>query len=75
MQWRMGEIYDPSVPGFTAGEPWRYEVEGVWTPAESVTFSATVNPPATGLVAGRTYRARVKHKDSLGRWSHWSAPE
>ncbi len=74
MQWRIGEIYDPSVPGFTAGQPWRYEVEGVWTPTESVTFSATVNPPATGLIAGRTYRARVKHKDSLGRWSHWSAP-
>ena len=74
MQWRIGEIYDPSVAGFTAGQPWRYEVEGVWTPAESTTFNANVNPPATGLIAGRTYRARVKHKDSLGRWSHWSAP-
>jgi|GEM_PF-828065 len=74
MQWRIGEICDPSVPGFTAGQPWRYEVTGVWTPAEAASFSATANPPATGLEAGRTYRARVRHKDSLGRWSHWSAP-
>jgi hypothetical protein len=74
MQWRIGEICDPSVPGFTAGEPWRYEIEGVWTPEASAPFIATVNPPATGLVAGRTYRARVRHKDSAGRWSHWSAP-
>lgn len=74
MQWRIGEIYDPSVPGFTAGEPWRYEITGVWVPAESGVFTAMVNAPATGLVAGRTYRARVRHRDSLGRWSHWSAP-
>jgi hypothetical protein len=74
MQWRIGEIHDPSVPQFTAGTPWRYEIEGVWTPVESAAFNAVVNPPATGLVAGRTYRARVKHKDSAGRWSHWSEP-
>ena len=74
MQWRIGEIYDPSLPGFTAGEPWRYEIEGVWTSPESASFSAMQSFPATDLIAGRTYRARVKHKDSLGRWSHWSAP-
>jgi Lamin Tail Domain/CotH kinase protein len=74
MQWRIGEIYDPSVPGFTAAEPWRYEIEGVWMPPESATFASTVSVPATGLIAARTYRARVRHKDSAGRWSHWSAP-
>lgn len=74
MQWRIGEIYDPSVAGFTAGQPWRYEIENVWTSPEITSFSATGNFPASNLIAGRTYRARVKHKDSLGRWSHWSAP-
>jgi hypothetical protein len=74
MQWRIGETYDPSVPGFTPGQPWRYEIGGVWTPPESAVFASTVSVPATGLVAGRTYRARVRHKDSAGRWSHWSAP-
>jgi len=74
MQWRLGEIRDPSVEGFTAGQPWRYEIENVWTSSELPAFTSTVNPPATALAAGRTYRARVRHKDSLGRWSHWSAP-
>jgi len=74
MQWRVGEIYDPSVAGFIAGEPWRYEIENVWTSPEIAAFSATQKFPATNLIAGRTYRARVKHKDSAGRWSHWSAP-
>ena len=73
-EWRIGGIYDPSVPGFTAGEPWRYEIQGIWTPMEQTNFSAAVSVPATGLVSGRTYRARVRHKDSLNRWSHWSAP-
>ena len=74
MQWRLGEIHDPSVPGFTAGQPWRYEITGTWTPAEQTSFSAATGVPATGLGAGRSYRARVRHKDSLGRWSHWSPP-
>lgn len=74
MQWRIGEVYDPSVPGFTAGQPWRYEIGNLWTSAEITSFTAAQNFPATGLIAGRTYRARVKHKDALGRWSHWSAP-
>ncbi len=74
MQWRIGEISDPTVPGFVAGQPWKYEITGVWTPAASTSFTATANAPATGLSAGRTYRARVRHQDSLGRWSHWSAP-
>lgn len=74
MQWRIGEVFDPSVPGFIAGEPWRYEITGVWTPAADTTFDASVAVPASGLVAGRTYRARVRHQDSMGRWSHWSAP-
>ncbi|MFN0126395.1 MAG: lamin tail domain-containing protein [Verrucomicrobiales bacterium] len=74
LQWRLGEVYDPSVTGFRPGDPWRYEITGVWTPEETTAFSPTVTVPASGLFAGRTYRARVRHKDSLGRWSHWSAP-
>ncbi|HWB06918.1 MAG TPA: lamin tail domain-containing protein [Verrucomicrobiales bacterium] len=75
MQWRIGEIYDPSVTGFTAGQPWRYEIENVWTSGEVLAYTAAAQPfPAAPLSAGHTYRARVRHKDSLGRWSHWSTP-
>ncbi|MDB6134920.1 MAG: hypothetical protein JWM59_3163 [Verrucomicrobiales bacterium] len=74
MEWRIGEIHDPSVPGFTAGTPWRYEITPVWTSGELTVFASGASPPATGLAAGRTYRARVRHKNAAGHWSHWSAP-
>ena len=38
------------------------------------TFSDTIQVPARTLEQGSTYRARVRHKDNTGRWSHWSAP-
>lgn len=74
IQWRVGEVSDPSIPGFTPGQPWRYEIEGVWTPPATTAFPESVTVPATGLSPGRTYRARVRHLDSAGNWSHWSAP-
>jgi hypothetical protein len=74
IQWRLGEVSDPSVPGFAPGQPWRYEVEGVWTPPPSAAFTESQSVPATGLSPGRTYRARVRHLDAAGNWSHWSAP-
>ena len=30
--------------------------------------------PPLAARAGQTHRVRVRHKDSTGRWSHWSAP-
>ena len=30
--------------------------------------------PTLSAHPGETYRARVRHKDAGGRWSHWSAP-
>lgn len=74
IQWRIGEIYAPGIPGYVAGEPRKYEIEDVWTSAELTSFSATVRVPVASAKPGRTYRARVRHKDANGRWSHWSAP-
>lgn len=74
MQWRIGEIYDPSTSGFVAGQPWKYEISPLWTSAEISTFNANQSFPPDNLQAGRTYRARVRHKDALGRWSQWSEP-
>ena len=74
MQWRLGEIHDPTVPTFDPAQPWRYEIEPVWTSPILSAFAATITPPATNLVAGRTYRARVRHQNTAGHWSHWSAP-
>ncbi|MEK0447993.1 MAG: hypothetical protein RL088_261 [Verrucomicrobiota bacterium] len=73
VQWRIGEIYAPGIPGYVAGEKRRYEVEEVWTSAELGTI-ATQRIPLVSVEPGRTYRARVRHKDTSGRWSFWSAP-
>ncbi|MEZ5325570.1 MAG: lamin tail domain-containing protein [Verrucomicrobiales bacterium] len=68
MQWRLGEIRS------TAGEPYIYEIEPLWNPEPQDTFAAQVTVPTSALVPGRTYRARVRHQDASGRWSHWSDP-
>lgn len=74
MQWRIGEIHDPTVPGFDPALPWIYEISNLWASPDLTSFSATITPPATYLVAGRTYRARVRHQNLAGHWSHWSPP-
>jgi len=70
MEWRIGEIYNSSTPGYVAGDPWIYEIEEVW----SGTGDPTIALPTSALRSGKTYRARVRHFDDTGRSSHWSAP-
>ena len=72
MQWRVGEVHDPGVPNFVAGQPWRYEIEEVWNSGELTSFNSQMTVPPEFIREGRTYRARVKFKDSGGRWSRWS---
>ncbi|HYO25668.1 MAG TPA: lamin tail domain-containing protein, partial [Lacipirellulaceae bacterium] len=74
MEWRIGEISNPSSPGFDASAPWKYEVDAVWESGEQASFASGVSVPTGALAEGRTYRARVRMQDSTGRWSHWSAP-
>ena len=68
IQWRIGEI-DAS-----PGQPNVYEIEKNWTSGEIATFVESTIPPASAVKPDGTYRARVRHKDSSGRWSHWSRP-
>jgi hypothetical protein len=79
VQWRIGEITDPSAPAYVATDPRIYEVTAVWdsgevSPPSPLTAAPVAAIPGTVLRAGHTYRARVRHKDNTGRWSHWSAP-
>ncbi len=69
MKWRVGEVRtaSPGVPG-------KYEIESSWESPEFTTFNQDYSFPAESMEVGRTYRARVKMKDTTGRWSHWSAP-
>lgn len=68
MQWRVGEVYNSSIPGYVEGDPWKYEVEEVW----SSSGSTNVTIPTSALRPGKTYRVRVRHFDDTGRGSHWS---
>jgi len=78
VQWRVGEITAPGLPGYDPAEPRKYEVEEVWTSPEIATASPVAIPevrvPAASVRVGHTYRARVRHKDNTGRWSYWSEP-
>ncbi len=72
LQWRIGQIAAPAIPGYVAGQPWKYEIEEVWTSPELAEFHNRVQIPASAVHVGATYRARVRMKDTEGRWSRWS---
>jgi len=74
LQWRLGEIAAPGLPGWQPGHPRRYEIESAWTSAEISSFTAAIQIPADAAHPGATYRARVRMKDTEGRWSRWSEP-
>ena len=72
MQWRIGEIAAPGVTGYTAGDPFTYEITDVWNSGDVTVFNDQIRVPTSAARPGHTYRARVRMKDSTGRWSRWS---
>lgn len=76
LEWRVGEWSDPANPVYqNICEP-RYEIQTVWKSGEITSFSNSFTVPGTAeLQAGRTYKIRVRYKDDVGRWSHWSDAE
>ncbi|MCA9245736.1 MAG: lamin tail domain-containing protein [Planctomycetales bacterium] len=74
MQWRIGEITNPAVPGYQPGTPYLYEIDAVWESGTLDEFNASMTIPADAVEPGRTYRVRVRMQDDSGRFSHWSAP-
>ena len=74
MQWRIGEVTDPTAPEYDPLAPRIYEVTPVWESGRLTTLQSNVSIPATALRKGHTYRARVRYQDNTGRWGHWSAP-
>ncbi|RYD23686.1 MAG: hypothetical protein EOP88_03240 [Verrucomicrobiaceae bacterium] len=69
-QWRVAEISAPGIPGHVTGQR-KYEINASWT-GNGAGTGVTIPPSAVSV--GKTYRARVRHLDSTGRWSHWSDP-
>ena len=74
MQWRVGEVTDPTAPAFDPAAERIYEAVPVDDSGVLTAFAASRAIPGTALRVGHTYRARVRHRDNTGRFSHWSAP-
>jgi hypothetical protein len=49
-----------------------FEWGATWESGELTAFQNTIAPPAVATRTGHSYRARVRHADETGRWSHWS---
>ena len=74
VQWRVGRISAPGLAGYEADRPRRYEIEQHWTSEEITGLPIGIRLPSNVVVAGQVYRVRVRYKDDIGRWSHWSVP-
>ncbi|HEX4797051.1 MAG TPA: lamin tail domain-containing protein [Humisphaera sp.] len=66
MQWRVADV--TVVPG----QPPKSEINAAWDSGVISTYSPTITVPSGAVIAGHTYRVRVRMLDSNGRWSHWS---
>ncbi len=66
--WRIAQVgrSDPT-------EPPAYEIQAVWE-SGTLTANTPMALPLDTVRPGRTYRARVRHLNDTGRWSHWSEP-
>ena len=67
-------VFDMSVSADASILTPKFEWIASWESGELITFNNTMKPPSTAIRTGKTYRARVRHKDNTNRWSHWSNP-
>ena len=72
MKWRLAEISRTNMSGYSFATR-KYEINAVWE-QEQASYASAVSVPGWIASSGRVYRARVKMRDTTGRWSHWSAP-
>lgn len=72
MKWRVAEVTDPTAPAYDPAADPLYEYNASWISDEITSLTSTITIPPNAVQVGHAYRARVKMKDSTGRWSHWS---
>lgn len=70
IQWRIAQVNDSAT--WTAGVPRLLELNASHDSGELPTFAAEYKFPVTSVLPAQRYRARVRMKDSTGRWSLWS---
>ncbi len=74
IEWRIGEITDPSAPDYDPNDRFKLEWDAAWESGTLTTFNNQISVPAGFVDTGHTYRARVRMMDTSGVWSHWSTP-
>lgn len=74
IQWRVGEITDPTAPAHDPAADRIYEATAVWDSGALPATATSQAVPPVALRSGHTYRARARYRDTTGRWSHWSEP-
>jgi hypothetical protein len=72
MEWRAAEVLQPGIQPSGPGDL-LLEWNAAWTSGELPAFLDEVMLPPTAVQPGKRYRVRVRHRDTSGRWSHWSA--
>jgi hypothetical protein len=71
VQWRMAEVNTSAT--YVPGQKRLLEIVASHESGEITPFASQFRFPASACEPGKRYRARVRHKDTSGRWSHWSA--
>jgi hypothetical protein len=74
LQWRVGEISAPGLPGYIPGTPRKYELEELWRSEPLTNATPRFDLPLTMTRPNGTYRVRARYLNNTGRWSHWSEP-
>lgn len=74
IQWRAAQVVAPGLPGYVPDRPNRYEIEATWQSGELTTFTPAIILPPGACLPGYVCRVRVRVKNTVGRWSHWSPP-
>jgi hypothetical protein len=73
LKWRLAEVL-PKGAVLHPGNRGLYEITATWESPESDQPEEIIQVPSTKVKPGHCYRVRVRVKDVVGRWSHWSAP-
>ena len=74
MEWRIGEVFNTNSPNYDPETLFTFEYTLVWGSGLITNFNNSIDVPSDVLLAGSTYRARVRFLDATGRYSHWSTP-
>ena len=61
-------------PTITDPDAIKLEWDADWDSGPLNDFEDSIKVPSSAVRSGAIYRARVRHKDSTGRWSNWSDP-